>query len=84
MHAGIELRRPYMISSSETQVHVLVSIYILCEFSSVVYVWQWIVQFGPMCRTGIHVFSKEEIWPSPYTVGHLPIMMDFFLYCNQC
>ena len=45
---------------------------ILCEFSSVGYVRQWVV-FGPMC-----ISWKEEIWPSPYTskVGHLSIMVD--------
>ena len=47
--------------------------------SSVGYVRQWVV-FGPMC-----ISWKEEIWPSPYisTVGHLSIMVDISLYCNQ-
>ena len=32
-----------------------------------------------------HIFDavkEEEIWPSPYTVGHPSIMVDFSLYCN--
>ena len=31
-----------------------------------------------------HIFDavKEKIWPSPYTVGHPSIMVDFSLYCN--
>ena len=44
---------------------------ILCEFSSVGYVRQWIV----FCL--MYISWKEEIWPSPYTstVGHLCIMV---------
>ncbi|KAL5503358.1 hypothetical protein EMCRGX_G010290 [Ephydatia muelleri] len=32
-----------------------------------------------------HIFDavKEEIWPSPYTVGHPSIMVDFFLYSHE-
>ena len=47
----------------------------LCEFSNVGSVRPYV--------QNRHIFDavKEEIWTSPYTVGHPSIIVDFSLYC---